>query len=789
MTTVKKFWFIPFSIILVAIFFYKTILHGYLPFPGDLLVAEYKPWSSYSYLGYNPGSYPNKAQYFDTLRQLYPWKTFVIDEFKKGQVPLWNPHNFSGSPILGNFQSAVLYPFTLFYILFPQHIAWTLLVILQPLLTFIFTYLYCQKLKLSRLGSLFASVSFSFSSFMTVWLEYNSVGQVVLWLPLILCAIENLRQGPKRFWMFVLVAALSFSLLAGHPQVFTYLLIFSLAYAFYRIKQRSLRIMVSLLVFLALGICGAQLLPGIELIVNAARSPLVYTDIIHKVLIQPWQLIMLVIPDFFGNPATRNYWLQDTYVGKVLSIGIVPLFFFLAALRARFDSKKFYLGTLVIVLLLTTANPLTQTLYRLNIPLLTGSSPTLMTFLFQFSLAILCGFGIDSFRKEKHTLKKLTMRTTQVVLFFIALWLIATKTSVFIHNDFARNLALARRSLLYEGILSAITIGGFAVVISKRKLMTLVLVILLVVHITDLFYAFGKFNPFSPKEFTYPPTPVIDFVKSQTNVNRFWGLGSGRIEANFATQLSLYSPDGYDPLYPRWYGEFIQSTKDGKIHTDFTQSTRSDATVAPSSSDDFSTNFYRLRVLNLLGVRYILDRNENLATAQTFPPALFSLTYNQDGWKVLDNKLVMPRAFLVSDYRVYGSKEEFEKIFFDQRFDPTSTVLLKESPSMQLVHDDVKGNATIVSYDSSRVIVKTRAAGERLLFLSDVFYPGWKAFIDNREVSILRADWAFRTVSVPAGEHDVRFVYDPISWKIGLLISIMSILVTAIIISKPQETK
>ncbi len=99
MTTVKKFWFIPFSRILVAIFFYKTILHGYLPFPGDLLVAEYKPWSSYSYLGYNPGSYPNKAQYFDTLRQLYPWKTFVIDEFKKGQVPLWNPHNFSGSAL------------------------------------------------------------------------------------------------------------------------------------------------------------------------------------------------------------------------------------------------------------------------------------------------------------------------------------------------------------------------------------------------------------------------------------------------------------------------------------------------------------------------------------------------------------------------------------------------------------------------------------------------------------------------------------------------------------------
>src|SRR3989344_2659077 len=103
------------SVLVAAVFFYKFVLFGQLPFPGDLLIAEYKPWRSYSFLGYNPGSYPNKAQYPDVLRQLYPWKTETIEQIKSGRLPLWNPHNFSGSPLLANFQASALYPLSLLY--------------------------------------------------------------------------------------------------------------------------------------------------------------------------------------------------------------------------------------------------------------------------------------------------------------------------------------------------------------------------------------------------------------------------------------------------------------------------------------------------------------------------------------------------------------------------------------------------------------------------------------------------------------------------------------------------
>src|SRR5207302_5504717 len=120
--------------LITSVFFYNTFRHGYVPIPGDLLISEYNPWKTFSYLGYAPGSYPNKAQYFDVIRQLYPWKTLSMSLLKQGTFPLWNPYNFSGAPLFANFQSAILYPLNILYIFFSQSIVWTILVFLQPFL-------------------------------------------------------------------------------------------------------------------------------------------------------------------------------------------------------------------------------------------------------------------------------------------------------------------------------------------------------------------------------------------------------------------------------------------------------------------------------------------------------------------------------------------------------------------------------------------------------------------------------------------------------------------------------
>jgi uncharacterized membrane protein YfhO len=55
--------------------------------------------------------------------------------------------------------------------------------------------------------------------------------------------------------------------------------------------------------------------------------------------------------------------------------------------------------------------------------------------------------------------------------------------------------------------------------------------------------------------------------------------------------------------------------------------------------------------------------------------------------------------------------------------------------------------------------------------LSDVFYPGWTATIDDQPAQVYPANFAFRAVLVPPGEHRVTFTFEPVTWRVGLAIS------------------
>jgi len=794
----KREFFVVFLILffVTAIFFYKTFLHGLVPFPGDLLIAEYNPWKTYSYLGYNPGSYPNKAQYFDVLRQFYPWKTFAVDLIKQGALPLWNPYNFSGAPLISNFQSAIFYPMGIFYLILPQIAAWTFLVLLQPFLALIFTYFYVRKIGISKIGSVSAAISFAFSSFMSVWLEYNIVGHVILWLPLSLLAIEMLLRKVTVLWTVLFIVSILFALLAGHPQIFTYSLVFILAYLIFRIFNLRKLLFFFLLVILAVGIGVMQVIPGIELIKESARASHDYNFLIHKILIQPWQFIMMIVPDFFGNPATRNYWIEDTYIGKVTYIGLIPLLFVLLSFTNLKKSFIFFFTVVGgLILLISSNNPFTAILYKANLPFISSSAPTLSIFLFCFCISILSGFGIDIYRFGKWRVTKTIRLIAPLILVILFLWIVVLLVPHLISDKLTENITVAKRNLLFATLL--IGIGAFLMLIGvlRRKVVFLVLILLLIIQTGDLFRYFTKFNPFVPKELVFPNAQVLEFIKKESGIDRFWGYGSANIEANFATQYGLFSTDGYDPLYPKRYGEFIQASENGKIGTKFTARTRSDARIVFGSGEtDLSSNVYRLKVLDLLGVKYVFDRVENGSTEKTFSSDRFKLIYEKDGWKVFENQKALPRAFLALEYKVFNSKEEFEEIFFDKTFDPSKTILLEEKPSSYSSSEEVPSGTSesrssrqartvsLVSYKPNQIIFSTNNQRDQILFLSDTYYPGWKAFVDAKETKIYRANYAFRAVVVPEGKHTVIMKYDPDSFKIGLIISSLSLVLMPIFI-------
>ena len=759
-----------------AIFFYKTVFHGAVPFPGDLLIAEYNPWKSYSYLGYNPGSFPNKAQYFDIIRQIYPWKTFSVSLIKNAVMPLWNPYNFSGAPLLANFQSAVFYPFSLFYLVLKEGTAWTLLIILQPILAGFFTYLYARKIKIEKLGAFFASVAFSYSLFMSVFLEYNTVGHTIAYLPLALFLIERFIEK-RNFWNIIFLSgSIILSSLSGHIQIFGFVLGFVLLYGFLRIvlaagvlsqRIRSLGIFL-FIILLSLGVCAIQLFSTIELINASARVSQSYKFLVEKLLIQPYQLILFLSPDIFGNPATRNYLIPDTYPGNALYIGLIPFIFALISLvkSKRNYFVSFFGVTSIILLLFFTRSPFTEIFYKFNIPFVSTGSPTNAIFLLSFSLSILAGFGIEKWSGVKNK-KELIVVLSLSILFFL-LWFL----KVGLHPAIFSN-----KNLLYSTILFSLFIFTFFVKIFFVKNKNIVVVFFIILTVFDLFYFFQKFNPFVSSKLVFPDTKVFSYLGQNSGINRFWGYGSAAVEANFATEYSLFSPDGYDPLYPKRYGEFIQTSRDGKIVSEFSNSSRSDAIVAPGyGENDLMQNKYRLKVLDTLGVKYILDRVENGSTEKTFPSERFKLVYEDSGWKVFENKKASPRAFFAESYQVFKEKSDFGNMFFTDSLDSSKTVILEENLG-KTYNPAEKDKLDTILYSPNKVIFATSTSSPRILFLSDTYYPGWKAFIDGRETKIYRADYAFRAILVPSGIHKAEFAYSPESFSVGLKTTIISLIV------------
>jgi len=69
------------------------------------------------------------------------------------------------------------------------------------------------------------------------------------------------------------------------------------------------------------------------------------------------------------------------------------------------------------------------------------------------------------------------------------------------------------------------------------------------------------------------------------------------------------------------------------------------------------------------------------------------------------------------------------------------------------------------------------------LFLSDAYYPGWQAFANGEETKIYRANYAFGAVYLPKGKHQVRFVYTPTGFKLGLAVTIAGLILTLAVLA------
>lgn len=80
----------------------------------------------------------------------------------------------------------------------------------------------------------------------------------------------------------------------------------------------------------------------------------------------------------------------------------------------------------------------------------------------------------------------------------------------------------------------------------------------------------------------------------------------------------------------------------------------------------------------------------------------------------------------------------------------------------------------ITEYNPKYLKYESQSSTDGFAVFSEIYYPGWHAFIDGSEVEVQRADYVLRALSVPAGKHTIEFKFEPKPYVIGNKVTMAS---------------
>ncbi|MCB0247325.1 MAG: YfhO family protein, partial [Anaerolineae bacterium] len=207
------------------IWFAPVILGGKTLIPADNLF-QFQPWASLAQQ-YGVGV-PHNELLSDLVLENFVWKSFLREAISTGQLPLWNPHLFTGVPFLAAGQHSALYPLSFVFYILPLPLAYGVFTWLQLAVAALGMYVLGRALRLGRAASAFAGLAYAFSGFFVVSVVFTMIIAAAAWLPWLLACIEIIirkqeEKGDVAYSPipYVLGGAVVLGLqaLAGHPEI------------------------------------------------------------------------------------------------------------------------------------------------------------------------------------------------------------------------------------------------------------------------------------------------------------------------------------------------------------------------------------------------------------------------------------------------------------------------------------------------------------------------------------------------------------------------------------------
>ncbi len=791
--SLKKLFKIEIFILIIILLFGLFLLYSKVITSDEVIIPGDIPYNTPVWAGYSPNTEYYKVKNYllsDQISQFYPWHHLASQSMQEnGKIPSWNPYEFAGQPLIANSQSALFYPPNLLLFFFSPGKVATVRAIFNILIAGIFMFLLARTLGISRKGSTLASIALAFSGPITVWLGHPHIN-VFVWLPYLIWTAEKLIITKKQlFWGLISSLGIGLSILGGHPETTFHICFAFSSYLVLRIlyiKKKKINIKKIIIGFLIAvfvgGLIGSvQLIPFTEFLLDSATlssggrsnidGSLFYGKNFAKEMLDS---ITLLFPNFFGNPVDQDYYHpfgSNNYNEQSIYFGLIPLMLAFGTLfiPGKPTILKIFIFLAIINIAIAWRLPFFDIINHL--PVFSIVSNGRMKMVFTFFTIIIAGFGFDYYKRiieeKKNKRAFYAMLAIPIISVFTILIISILKSIVMVkilNEQIVSNNVFSYKNHLILNIFSYNNLKTMISIILAISILTLFLLsiknkinnsiaknfMVVEVFIELIILAWG-FNPTMKEKDILPESPVISFIKKDKEPYRMITIGKSHF-SNYNLPHKIFHLGGYDlPVFQSYSDVFLKSG--GKnIH---------------AHSWNAESN-----LIDFLNVKYIL------ATKKTKVPDRFLLKNKFIGVDLYENPNVMQRMFMTYDFIQDNDKDNSLKGIINNKFDLSKTILLSDDIPTAITQNllknkDKKGKfkITYIDYKNDSIKIKIETSKGGFLNSSEIFTNGWKAKINYIDTKIYKSNYAFRSIFVPSGKHTIEFYYDPLTVKIGKVLT------------------
>lgn len=751
----------------------------------------------------------------DMILEGLPLRRFALEELRAGRgLPGWNPYLNGGHPFLATLPGPLFYPSSLLYLALPLHraIGWTF--VLHLFLAGAFAYFAARAFRFGRSAAAVCGLAFMFSGYLLSTLYGGHDGRMfaIVLIPLALGLLERGLRSGEAGWFLGLAAALALQLLTPHAQVMYFSSLALVAYAAFRLweihrtaaaepaggrsasrvergparaAQRApwrRALWVAGAFGLAAGLAAVQIVPTAALLEHVVRAAAEEGyEFAASWALPPQEVTALFLPDLIGGLDT--YWGANPFKLHTEYLGAVPIALAVVAVAASVGGRVpgepasrgtvWFLGgaSLVgILFALGGATPVHRVAYA-AIPLMDSfRAPSMMLAPVSAFVALLAGVGWERIRTRERPLSAWALGGVAapfLVLGLAALLAPGGLLNFVYHAWFPGGWPRTPPAEL-EGALR--TSGGFLVAAwvlvlaaawaarrggdgpdgagkegsrpRRRGLPRWALPVLLLVLVADLWRVDARFVRTAEATPFFTADGPVAFLQESLEPGERALPVEGTYHPNDLMRHDVPTVAGTQKFLLSWYAELVGGV-------------------------GFEALFRHPVLWPMFDLRYLTTRSE------------------------LDVPLLRPVGFggrPGAEIRMYEVAEAAPHAWFPERISAVTepeeavrrTLALSDGRAEAVVEASEappagRGTARLTRWTADEVVLSVSAEREGLLFVSEVWAPGWSAGSGGRALPLYRTNGAFRGVLVPAGEHEVRLSYRVPGLALGRVLSAASL--------------